>query len=241
MLKLFPIGALSIWIRRFRGRIFDHRWKILAVGAVFAAGFLLQWDGLRAVSERTPRPMHYMSYGLATLPSLVVERTNLGGLWSAGLYALFYGGIAAFGLMLWTLTRQKPLRLPETSEQSKNLFLAGAGCFLVSNLIGFNWEYRLVFLLLALPEVFALRAAHGLLFRVILASMLLLFYQTMIKRLLDGLMPLLPYKTNHFYFLADLNNIVLFYLMAFLVAKMLFPAKASAATGEHCWRQRDMA
>lgn len=223
MLKLFPSGALGQWVYQLRGGWRANFWKLAAVGALFLGGFMLQMDGLLAVSERTPRPVHYMSYGLAALPALFAERADAGQAGRLFAIAGFYAALFAGGVLLWAMFRRRKWSLPETSDASKKLFLAGAGCFLMSNIIGFNWEYRLVFLLFALPEICAWRHARPALYGFVLGSMLLLFYQTLIKRYLDDLFAVLPYKTNHFYLLSDLNNILLCYVLAFTLAKLLLP------------------
>jgi hypothetical protein len=221
MLKVFPAGALCEWVYGLRGGLWMNRWRLLFVGLLFAVGFGLQLDGLLSVSDRTPRPVHYMSYGLGSLPRLISQRSGMDSAEALLLQAGFYAFLILTGFVAWRYLARYPFRLPESTTASARLFLVGAGCFIASNLIGFNWEYRLVFLLFTLPELCAYRTNHRNFFLVTCCSIFVLLYQTMIKHVLDVVLQWLPYKTNHFYVIADLVNILLFFLLLFVVIRMV--------------------
>jgi len=226
MLKVFPLGALCEWIYGLRGGLWTNRWRLLLAALLFAIGFGLQFDGLLSVSDRTPRPVHYMSYGLGSLPRLISQRCGMDSAEALLLHAGFYAFLLLTGFVVWRYFAKYPFRLPEPATASARLFLVGAGCFIVSNLIGFNWEYRLVFLLFTLPELCAYRTNHTMFFLLTCSSIVVLLYQTMIKHALDVAWQWFPYKANHFYVIADLVNILLFFLLTFLVMRMVTAAVA---------------
>ena len=123
VLKLYPAPLLLLSLRT--------TWRLAAVAILAVGVYLLATLGdLRLISTATPRPLHF-SYGY--LPAAAA----LGG--PGMVVAILAGG--AVGLAPMGVSRPVP----------REAFLAAAGLFATSWLLGADWAYRLLVLLLAMP------------------------------------------------------------------------------------------
>lgn len=148
-LKLYPIVALAALAPRLRG-------SLIAL-AVFVLYSLVSLPDLAQISRITDRPT---GWGYGTIPvayrahALVLRLTgvDLGGIDRLALVVT--AGLVAGVLML--LLRAEARRLAETTLDGvpRTAFMAGSAIFLATYLIGGNWAYRLIFLLLLLPQAF---------------------------------------------------------------------------------------
>ncbi len=127
---------------------------------IFTIGYLLSMLDvltlIRGVTPHTP----YISYGYP----IIFDRLeilyapyvglNLAGLTNSPIpivvVALFISGAMALAVGVWRSGRQ-PGRLPD--DATGTAFLFGAGIFCGSFLLGTNYTYRLIFLLLCLPQI----------------------------------------------------------------------------------------
>ena len=156
ILKLFPIFAVGVLLRQ------PLRRAVLGLGAVLAAFGLyaisIRTD-LRTLERVTPQSDHF-SYGIRLFTQwLASVATKIGGstvgrlplrAWDDGLtVAIVAGAVLA--------RRRGRLSLPrvngEGAERDLDLFVAGAGVYLCSYVIVRNFDYRLAFLLLTLPQL----------------------------------------------------------------------------------------
>jgi len=221
LLKIYPFGSVFGWLMKENKSLWFKPEK-LVIFSVFLAGLLASYRSYFYVSERTPRPYHYMSYGLGTLPQLAAERFGFEKNEYFPLLICFYVLIFLI-IVFFCLKKSKTnMYLSNNEEPANQLFYAGAGCFLASNIIGFNWEYRLSFLLLCLPFIFLKIKNRKKEMIIWYVCIVLLCWQTFLKKLIDMFIFKMPYKTNHFYLFADIINIFLFislscyFLQAFL-------------------------
>lgn len=146
-LKLYPIAALVACVgERARASL-----RIaLPVAALFGAyAWLTRSDlaAIRAGTQHVPR----IAYGIAIGPELVAKNTGLPlrGLLLAAAGALL--ALAGLGCAVRLRTRLGA----EGPTATLAAFRAGAAVFLASFCIGTSFDYRLVFLLLALPQLAA--------------------------------------------------------------------------------------
>lgn len=148
VLKLFPLAAVALLCGRPR------REALLAGGilAAFAALYVTaNFDDLRLISAATPRDT-WLSYGLNVLPWRLARWSSL-----AGAMAL----VAAWGVVAitaWTAWRARTRRVPAAgvdveSDDALDAFRVGAACYVGTFLLGNNFIYRLVFVVLALPQL----------------------------------------------------------------------------------------
>jgi hypothetical protein len=156
ILKLFPIFAAGVLLRQ------PLRRAVLGLGAVLVAFGLyaisIRGD-LRTLERVTPQSDHF-SYGIRLFTQwLASVATKIGGstvgrlplrAWDDGLAV----AIVAAALLA---RRRGRLSLPRASgdgaERDLDLFVAGAGVYLCSYVLVRNFDYRLAFLLLTLPQL----------------------------------------------------------------------------------------
>jgi hypothetical protein len=149
VLKLYPIAALGMALLR-RGSL-----KLAGVIALaFGAYCLLNLDALRDIAAATPSPRS-LAYGAGVLPDFVGvlgERVPalapfvpLAQAARHVLPALILG--AAF-----YAARRWRLEVELGTDVRSVAFMAGASIYLFTFLLGHNWDYRLIFLLLVVPR-----------------------------------------------------------------------------------------
>ena len=153
ILKLFPIGALACLVNAAADKIKRGCIWLLAVGFGFSLYFLVSFPVMVSVSRKTPRPYDEASYGLWQVPSLLISRFEWLGHYKAMVFGLFVSCIVSLVIYVTRMGREPA---PLVMEDRKGMaFLAGSGIFLTTCLIGYNWEYRLIFLILTVPQLLA--------------------------------------------------------------------------------------
>ncbi len=181
MLKLYPIGAI---LMIFNDQLNFKKKAIIFVGFIllFSLYFYIYYDNISLVSHKTPRPYGGMSYGLGEIPSLI----TYGHFKDAKL--LFFISFA-ITLLVWIIYFYHKINpflnkmVIEIGNTGKAYFM-GSGIFIVTCLIGYNWEYRLVFLLLTLPQILKWAKKKEALSYLIIVILLLVVWQTGIKNVL---------------------------------------------------------
>ena len=164
VLKLFPLVGLGAYILAGRRKA-----ALVAAGGVagFAVYALVTLEDLSAIAARAPQG-EYHSYGGRILLARLYQ-VLLGERWAGGplakqllVVAAVSLGIAVFWL-LWRNRRRVPWQDPaEVVEWRLLSFQLGALVYLGSFTVANNWDYRLIFLLLALPQLFAWIGSTGL-------------------------------------------------------------------------------
>ena len=148
MLKLFPALALAVLLRR-RARLPALGASVLVL-AVYAAVTL---DDIRAILRVLPRGV-VNSYGVLVL---VDSMSNAG--WSFARTStetslLRFGLLAAAALLAAGLLRRRQRRGGASDgEQRLDAFWAGAAVYVGTYAFGNNFDYRLVFLILCVPQL----------------------------------------------------------------------------------------
>jgi hypothetical protein len=156
ILKLFPIFAAGVLLRQ------PLRRALIGLGAVLVA------FGLYALSIRTdlrtlervyPQSDHF-SYGIRLFTEWLVDVAKKVGGSTVGRVPLraWDDGLAAVIVAAALLARERGrLSVPRASgddaERDLDLFVAGAGVYLCSYVLVRNFDYRLAFLLLTLPQL----------------------------------------------------------------------------------------
>jgi len=148
VLKLFPLFGAAVLVRAGRSRFR----RAAAVLAVFAAAYLLAtWADLRLMREASLRSTS-LSYGLDVLWRKVAELdATAGGVVRAASYA----AVVVIGASV-ALAAMRPGRPPvPQGGLALDAFRAGAAVYVGSFLFDVNWDYRLVFLVLCMPQLVA--------------------------------------------------------------------------------------
>ncbi len=151
-LKLFPIGAIFA-ILAFKNEKKKRKYFIFSMVVFLFLGYCVaMYKNIEMVSNQTPRPWDLGSYGLGAVPSYLVQLTNNPYLLTKNqiftCYIIFL--ILSFILFYFWLK-------PQFSNFKINFntlgisYLIGAGIFLITCIIGYNYHYRISFLIFTLP------------------------------------------------------------------------------------------
>jgi hypothetical protein len=151
LLKFFPIFALASLFRR------QSRWR-LAVGAVIACAFglyaLLTREDVRLINATTPRNT-VDSYGAAVGPGIVKKALGFDGQMTFLIAAATAIAAIAIALAIASSCRADDSPTSEAHSVKLDLFWAGGAVFVGTFLLGNNYDYRLVFLTLTIPQLAA--------------------------------------------------------------------------------------
>jgi Glycosyltransferase family 87 len=151
--KIYPVFGLPAYL--FLRRRIPAIAASLCVVA-FAAYAVITLSDIQAVARVAPQGQHH-AFGARILPvaiyHLVVPDRWQGGLVSK--QALVILPALAIGVVIWFLGRRLLPPADEAAETATRLaFFLGALIFLGTFAVGNNFDYRLVFTLLTLPQLF---------------------------------------------------------------------------------------
>jgi hypothetical protein len=152
ILKLYPIAALGVTLLRRDS---------LKLASGLAGGFLvyclINVESLREISTVTPRARS-LSYGANVFPAFLESTLEfrdpvLAPLVTAAIAARYL--LPPFILVLaFYITGRWDKTVEFGSGVAPAAFLAGASIYMFTFMVGNNWDYRLVFLLLLVPQAF---------------------------------------------------------------------------------------
>jgi len=147
-LKLFPAFALAVLVRR------RARWAALAVSAVLLAVYAAATlDDIRTLRSVIPRVVKN-SYG-AGVVSQALDEAGVSWAQSASAVRFIRLAVIAAGLVA-ALVLALIARRHDTAPRSElrlDAFWAGAAVYAGTYLFGNNFDYRLVFLILCVPQL----------------------------------------------------------------------------------------
>jgi Glycosyltransferase family 87 len=154
ILKLFPVLGLPafLFVRRRTAAI-----AALAVGVAFVVYAFVFKDDLAAIMRGTPQGTEN-AYGARILPAAIYHRFVADRWRDTGVIKQMVALVPLLlGLpVIWVFGRRRRRTRDQGASSWRRLaFLAGSFVFLGTFMIGNNWDYRLVFLLLTLPQLFA--------------------------------------------------------------------------------------
>ena len=152
LIKFYPITFLVAAIREKFGVCLS-----LAAASLGGLGIFITiyWRDLRHISAQLPPPRIFRwMFGGEILPRAIQQALGLPSLMQYVLYLLFCAGSLALGLLIARKLSKPVSRLGELHPKLALLLCAGlliGGCFFA----GFSGYYRAIFLLPALPGLFA--------------------------------------------------------------------------------------
>jgi hypothetical protein len=151
-LKLYPVFALPSYLMTRRRNAAVTAAICIAVFAAYAVVFRAD---IEAIVRATPHG-EYNSYGARILPAAIYHRVVLQA-WGAGSIVKLALAIVPLliGAMAWVIGRRR-LPRPDAGEGdwSRLAFTMGSLLFLGTFALSINFDYRLVLLLLTLPQLF---------------------------------------------------------------------------------------
>ncbi|HEY3072010.1 MAG TPA: glycosyltransferase 87 family protein, partial [Candidatus Limnocylindrales bacterium] len=151
-LKLYPVFALPSYLMTRRR---NATMTAAICIAVFAAYVVVYRGDIEAIVRATPHGQ-YNSYGARILPAAIYHRV-VPQAWGAGFMVKLALAIVPLliGAMAWVIGRR---RLPRSDagegDWSRLAFTMGSLLFLGTFALSINFGYRLVLLLLTLPQLF---------------------------------------------------------------------------------------
>ena len=138
VLKLFPLFALPALLVLPRRRALHYAGTILLVSVAY---FVVTLDALLIIFRDTPRA-DFFSYGM----NVVWPRLGIGYVHTAAFAAL---AVVVAGALWLSRRATTTLSIGPTDAA----FLAGAGIYTCTFVLGNNCDYRLVFLILTVPKL----------------------------------------------------------------------------------------
>jgi len=146
-LKLFPIFGLAGLLDEPNRRA---RRTVLVTGALFLGYLAWIRDDLPAIRANA-QTWHPISYGITLLPRAVADRLGWSFAWLLGAAALAFTAVGAFAIR----ARRRARLGAASSAHSLAAFRIGATVFVGTFLLGSNFDYRLIVLLLVVPQLVA--------------------------------------------------------------------------------------
>jgi hypothetical protein len=156
ILKIFPLFGAGIFLKEDRGKFFRYLIVILLVFGIYIG---LTLDSLKTAWSLTQRGSD-LSYGLnvfvyhyqADLEAFFarwVSATQVDAVLRFGPY-----GLGALLFLIGLLAALRNRAMPDViSEKNLTAFRVGAFIYIGTFFIGNNWDYRLTFLIFAIPQL----------------------------------------------------------------------------------------
>jgi len=154
LLKLFPLFGGAVLLRTGR-RTF--RRAALVLGAGVALYLLITARDLRLMREASLQSVD-MSYGMDVLWRKIA---GLRPAWEGAARTLTYLAVAVVGGTAAVTALRADDAAPRTESLTLDAFRAGAAVYVGSFVFDVNWDYRLMVLLLAVPQLLAWAREHG--------------------------------------------------------------------------------
>lgn len=224
-LKLFPIFFIPVLLRMEKRRFLRHTFVILAISFIYIA---VIWPELRLISKATPRATD-LSYGI-NVAWMHMAQINpaLGQFIQFMAMSLVF--IAACLIFLACTQRSAPEMSGEVEDSvALDSFRLGASIYIGTFLLGNNWDYRLLFLILTIPQLSLwmvsaskpLRLASKIALSAMLISMWYLIIAKVWFALAPGFIHSIPVAQWFPFILDELSNWLLFLLLTYLFSLAL--------------------
>ena len=142
ILKLFPIAAIAMLAGLPRRAAGLYAASVLAVFSVYVAA---TYRDIQTIERVTPQLDTY-SYGLDITGSWLGRVIGSASMWDAAIILLT-------GAVALALRRRLADRLGDGASRELDLFCAGAGIYVATFALVRSFDYRLVFLLLTIPQL----------------------------------------------------------------------------------------
>ena len=144
-LKLFPMAAAAALVRRERAISLRVVTPLLLLFAGYLAFVAADIPRMRAASPQAA----WLSYGIETVPEIVAKNTPMS-------FGATLAGAGALLALVAVVAYRKRLRARLGAAGSPTLLAAfrmGSGVYLGSFLVGTSFDYRLLFLIPTLPQL----------------------------------------------------------------------------------------
>jgi hypothetical protein len=214
LLKLFPLFGLALFLRERAPLL----WRLFAVATAVALLYLgIYWSELAYIQGATPKDW-WFSYGRECFGLWLSQQVEVGRGWPA----IAPWVILAWVGTAWWLRRSRPWVSPQEGE-ALDAFRLGSAVFLGTFLLGTNYNYRLAFLLFAVPQLlrWATKGGGGL--RWLAGGALGMFLFSLWSPIGEPFLPGLQFWRDLYVVADELANWGLFGLMLLLFLHALPP------------------
>jgi hypothetical protein len=206
LLKLFPIGAIICILNNVNNRIKKYFWLFVSVILIFLMYLILMKENIILVSQKTPRPYGGISYGLGEIPSMFIDYFKNYPYLEFSIFIVFIV-LFLLAFIIFYNYAHKNIKTPLVDSDSKGIsYLIGAGIFITTCLIGYNWEYSLIFLLLTIPQILSWISENKIIAIGLLFFSILIVWQSFIVPQLS-----VAISRNYSQLISQLFVILLFY------------------------------
>jgi hypothetical protein len=210
ILKLYPLFG-SLIVVRTKSRMIKFGASLLTVAIFYAA---LTFNDLQLIHRATPKSTS-LSYGINVLWMFV--HTYYGPFLGDIARIFTYIAVSACFILGVSVLFVKKYAKNDDNEnshqQSLDAFRLGSGIYMGTFVLGNNWDYRLVFLLFAIPQLvhWATAFANSIswIARMLIICILLSMWHLVIRYIVDNI---------YGYLLDELANWIIFYGLAYLTA-----------------------
>jgi hypothetical protein len=146
-LKLFPIFGLVIFLFENRTRF----WKILLFALVIFLGYaVLTYSNISASFAYTEKGAE-LSYGVNVIPLYLEQQLHSKQLFNLLTPIFSFAGLGLCLFAFYLGSKSGPLDVTESRHLAA--YRLGAMTYIGTFFIGNNWDYRLIFLLFAVPQL----------------------------------------------------------------------------------------
>ncbi len=210
MLKIFPISAIMGLAYHFRNSKKQTVFLFVTAVIFFLAYLFIMKENILTVHRTTPKPHVGFCFGLGVLPALLQDcfPDARDKIWLPYLASLPAGVV-----LFYFLARKNISALNFSCGKFGIAHIIGSAIFITACMIGYNWEYRLVFLLLAMPQTLTWARAKNMLPAVSLVLTIAVIQQSFIEMHLPVFFH--EFLFNHF-------SIPYFVISQFLVMILFF-------------------
>ncbi len=233
VLKLFPLAGILILVRAGRRRFLQIFAAAIALTGIYVA---FSYRDLLAIDNGTPRSSIF-SYGIHVAAFMASERKLpfSPALWNATLHGL---RILAVLILVagFALDRLRPApAIPEEETPHRDAFRLGAAIYTGTFFLGNNWDYRMIFLLFILPQLWTWSTHRSGVLRLPAVITLLMAGTSLWSWCIEPRFARLPHGAEAWVWIDEVANWLLFAGLGYLAIATL-PAWLTSF-----WRRRAVA
>jgi hypothetical protein len=215
MLKLYPVGAFLSLLNLSRYTVKRRFYFLLFISFCFLSYLILQADNMRVVNLQTPRPFGGQTFGLGEIPAALIKYFRI----SEDVFqvSIYLGFIVFMFLLSYRILYRKSVSLSVDEGIAGFAYLIGSGVFLIACAFGFNFGYRLIFLLFTIPQLLNwLRSGS-----VVAGALLCLSVLVVWQRFIDDLLKAIGLGFLHYHYINQFLVAILFFGHLMVVYRFL--------------------
>jgi hypothetical protein len=217
MIKLFPIAGLLYLSNSPKKRSSIILFILFSI--IFGLHFIANYENWMLVSAKTPRPMGTAAYGLGPIVSFIILKINTTNLYeyihpiNLKLILVFTLALvfSAISHIVFFKDPFRRIKLSINQDYVGNSYIIGSSIFIFTCIIGYNWDYRLIFLILTIPQIMVWMSKNYMFGKILFLTTLLIMWKSFTEQ----------YVTHYFIYINAAIIVVLFYLHILFVTEFI--------------------